>query len=247
MYSFDIDFLCVDIGAIRPILADKLRWRENDVVLFNEKCAINDFIFLCFMVGNDFLPHIPSIEIIERGIELILDVYKETGEIYGHITREINDRVEFLHIPLQNFLNAIGNYEKENLESKLSKKDFFPDPLLENCATETSYGKWDVDIEKYKNEYFTSSFPKLTDEKILCHDYLEGMHGFYLITQEAFQIGSGIFVITTLLVHLYYQNTLKHFVFQFTQKRFQALLFNNYCVYYLQKVQTLSLSLFVIF
>jgi len=175
MYSFDIDFLCVDIGAIRPILADKLRWKKNDVVLFNEKFAINDFIFLCFMVGNDFLPHIPSIEIIERGIELILDVYKESGEIYGHITREINDRVEFLHIPLQNFLSRIGNYEKENLESKLAKKDFFPDSLLENCATETSYGKWDVDIEKYKNEYFTSSFPKLTDEKILCHDYLEGM------------------------------------------------------------------------
>jgi 5'-3' exoribonuclease 1 len=175
IYSFDIDFLCVDIGTIRPILADKLRWKENDVVLFNEKCAINDFIFLCFMVGNDFLPHIPSIEIIERGIELILDVYKETGEIYGHITREVNDRVEFLHIPLQKFLSTIGNYEKENLESKLAKKDFFPDPLLENCATETSYGKWDVDIEKYKNEYFTSSFPKLTDEKILCHDYLEGM------------------------------------------------------------------------
>lgn len=172
MYEFDIDFLCVDIGGVRSELADKLRWKKDG---FNQKSAINDFIFLCFMVGNDFLPHIPSIEIIQKGIELILDVYKETGEIYGHITREINDRVEFLPIPLQHFLSKIGNYEKENLECKLQKKDFFPDPLLENCATENSYGKWDVDIEKYKNEYFISSFPNLTNEKVLCHDYLEGM------------------------------------------------------------------------
>jgi 5'-3' exonuclease len=149
MYEFDIDFLCVDIGAIRSELADKLRWKKDG---FAEKSAINDFIFLCFMVGNDFLPHIPSIEIIQKGIELILDVYKETGQIYGHITREINDRVEFLPIPLQHFLTKIGNYEKENLECKLQKKNFFPDPLLENCATENSYGKWDVDIEKYKHQ-----------------------------------------------------------------------------------------------
>ena len=38
------------------------------------------------MVGNDFLPHIPSIEIIEDGIELIFEIYNEICTSYGHIT-----------------------------------------------------------------------------------------------------------------------------------------------------------------
>ncbi len=30
---------------------------------------------MCFMVGNDFLPHIPSIEIMTNGIESMLAFY----------------------------------------------------------------------------------------------------------------------------------------------------------------------------
>lgn len=176
-YDLQNDFFCIDIGSIRGELASILRWPDGGAFVFNERTSIDDFIFLCFMVGNDFLPHIPSIEIIERGIELILEVYKETGMTYGHITNLKDDRVEFLSIPLSIFLEKIGIHEKENLEGKLSKKkEFFPDPLLESCAEQNSdTGKWDVDIEKYKKEYYTYSFPPLTDEKVLCHDYLEGM------------------------------------------------------------------------
>jgi len=177
MYNFHNDFFCVDIGSIRGGLSSILKWPTGGAFEFDEKTAIDDFIFLCFMVGNDFLPHIPSIEIIERGIELILEVYKDVGFVYGHITRLFNNRVEFLPIPLSIFLEEIGRHEKDNLEGKLSKKrEFFPDPLLEGCAKENSRtNKWDVDIEKYKKEYFDFSFPPSTDEKSLCHDYLEGM------------------------------------------------------------------------
>jgi 5'-3' exoribonuclease 1 len=174
MYSSYNDYFCVNIGAIRAELAKELRWNET-MFSFNEKEAINDFIFLCFMVGNDFLPHIPSIEIIEKGIELILKVYKETCELHGHITQYSNDKVEFCTRPLAFFLSKIGEYEKENLENKLTKKsEFFTDDLLENCVKEVD-DKWEVDIEKYKKEYFLSCFTEHTTEEKVCHDYLEGM------------------------------------------------------------------------
>lgn len=175
LYDPRNEFFCLDIGQIRAELSEILRWEEKGFK-FDSTTAINDFILLCFMVGNDFLPHIPSIEIIEEGIELILEVYRETGSSYGHITNNVSGRVQFLPIPLGIFLGTIGQHEKTNFENKLSRKEsFFPDPLLENCAIQTPEGKWEIDINKYKSDYYEASFPNGTNEEKMCHDYLEGM------------------------------------------------------------------------
>ena len=175
LYDVGNEFYCLDIGSVRYELANLLKWNEGKHA-FSEINGINDFIFMCFIVGNDFLPHIPSIEIIEGGIDLMIEIYKEVGISYGHLTRLVDDSVQLRPKQLGIFLGTIGQYEKENFEAKLAKKEsFFPDPLLEKCSRQLPGGKWSVDIEKYKEDYFTNSFPPETVEKKLCHDYIEGM------------------------------------------------------------------------
>jgi 5'-3' exonuclease len=158
-------------------------WSEKQE--FNHRFAINDFIFMCFMVGNDFLPHVPSLEIIEGGVDFMLDVYKNVGEHYGHLTREddginSNTRVLLQKEALKVYLGTISQYDKGILENKLLKKDkFFPDKILEDNSV-LKDGLYSLDILAYRKQYYEEHFEPNMNEtslniKQLCVDYLEGM------------------------------------------------------------------------
>jgi len=175
LYDRSNEYFCIDIGATRKSLAKDLKW-ESKTYDYSQRSGVDDFIFLCFMVGNDFLPHIPSLEIIENGIELLLEVYKEVCSSHGHITRVVGGgRVQFVPSSMGVFLGTIGHHEKENLQRKLkSRKSYFEDTLLDSCATQ-SKREWVVDIEKYKREYLIKHFEKGISIEDVCHQYLEGM------------------------------------------------------------------------
>lgn len=175
LYDRSNEFFCMDIGRARSELAEMMRW-ESDNNVFNPEFVINDFIFLCFTVGNDFLPHIPSLEIIQNGIETIIAVARDVGKYYGHITRKEGGRILFNLLPLQLFFVTISGEEKGILEEKLSKKkSYFPDLLLEQYSIMEEDGKYNLDIEGYREGYCQKHFQVEESMEEICHKYLEGM------------------------------------------------------------------------
>ena len=170
----DDKFLVVNIGHTALQLAEMMRWKGD----YFEENAIDDFVFLCFMLGNDFIPHIPGVEIIEGGIDTILSVYRDVGTFHGHITSRV-DRglIRFNKIPLKIFLQMMSEYEKPVLEHKLkNKKLYFEDKLLESCA-EFKENAYILDIDKYRKEYCKKYFGSTKNANLerVCHTYLEGL------------------------------------------------------------------------
>jgi 5'-3' exonuclease len=75
----DDSFCYLDIPTFKSYLFETIT--ENIDDNFKENLDIDllvqDYIFLCFFVGNDFLPNLPSLHIKQDGIDYILDIYKD--------------------------------------------------------------------------------------------------------------------------------------------------------------------------
>ena len=173
-YDKDNKYFVIDIENTSLQLSEIMRW-ESEKFEYDCKNAIDDFIFLCFLIGNDFLPHIPSLEIIESGIDIIISIYKDVGKDYGHILKYKNGDIYFNKDVLKVFFEHVSDYERPILEKKLRNKRFyFQDEILESCAV-FEPNKITLDIKRYRTDYVNKYFKDMDMEKV-CQSYLEGVH-----------------------------------------------------------------------
>ncbi|XP_064394780.1 5'-3' exoribonuclease 2-like [Halichondria panicea] len=77
---------------------------------FDLERAIDDWVFMCFFVGNDFLPHLPSLEIREGAIDRLIRLYKNVvPQTHGYLTH--NGKVNLARVQL--ILKELGLVEDE--------------------------------------------------------------------------------------------------------------------------------------
>ncbi|KAI6225914.1 5'-3' exoribonuclease [Aphelenchoides besseyi] len=93
------NFIFIRLPILREYLERDLQM-PNLPFQYDLERAIDDWVFMCFFVGNDFLPHLPSLEIRENAIDRLIRIYKDV--VYstrGWLTENGNvhtDRVELI-------------------------------------------------------------------------------------------------------------------------------------------------------
>ncbi|THH33760.1 hypothetical protein EUX98_g365 [Antrodiella citrinella] len=92
-------FIFLDVAILREYLEAELRMTQLGFP-FNLEQAIDDWVLLIFLVGNDFLPHLPSLEIREGAIDTLLKIWRdELPRMGGYITNHgqlVLERVQIM-------------------------------------------------------------------------------------------------------------------------------------------------------
>lgn len=70
---------------------------------------IDDIVFMCFFVGNDFLPHLPSLDIRDGALDFLFNVYKRILPSLGDYITRSGGNVNLSHVDV--ILGEVGAIE----------------------------------------------------------------------------------------------------------------------------------------
>lgn len=192
----DLNYVSVDEtkdcinSHIHKVIRDKLDDRHKEL----NSDHINDFIILCFLLGNDFLPNIPSLNIKHNGLNFIINIYVS---IYIHSNEFLLVNKEINYNFFTSLIKDISNFEENYFrkiypkykESNLRRKCLSNDPYdieiwkmdnikdVDTSDHPTNIGQcnpleWKYDYYYY---YFRTSNNHSQYIDNVCHQYLKGI------------------------------------------------------------------------
>ncbi|XP_060536009.1 5'-3' exoribonuclease 2 homolog isoform X2 [Cylas formicarius] len=116
--SAETDFIFVRLCVLREYLEKELSM-PNLPFKYEFERVLDDWVFMCFFVGNDFLPHLPSLEIREGAIDRLIRLYKDcvykTG---GYLTDSGDVNLE----RVQMIMLELGKAEDEIFKTRQQKE-----------------------------------------------------------------------------------------------------------------------------
>lgn len=81
-------FIWLHVSVLREYLAAELEVSRQPF-RFDLERALDDWVFMCFFVGNDFLPHLPSLDIREDGIDTLIAIWRDNiPYMKGYLTKD---------------------------------------------------------------------------------------------------------------------------------------------------------------
>lgn len=178
-------YFFVDVNIFKANLLGQLKWSSVDHK-YTEEYAIYDFILACFLLGNDFLPHSPCLEISNDGLEVVLELYPMITRSHGHFVYKNNKKELCLNTKsLRHFFYALSLKESELIIKKYKSYVKFPDPLVEKYMKIESKEEskenvnkrneeYSLDFLPFKDEFYIKKFDDSSPKEV-CMEYFKGL------------------------------------------------------------------------
>jgi 5'-3' exoribonuclease 1 len=169
-------FLNVDLQRLKALILEDMRHVEfariaNTEDDWDTDRVIRDYVLFLFMLGNDFLPTVQSLDIASQGIDILVKIYCDTHIEKGYLLdRHMNlDKAAF-----ESLLEKLVELEPYLIVKKyMMTKTLTPDLLTRKYIrfNETE----ELDFEGYRKEYYETKFPELKEKSKLCEEYISGL------------------------------------------------------------------------
>lgn len=181
--NIDGDYFLVDIIKFKTELFYKIGGSSIDSLANPEK-AIKDYVLFHFFIGNDFLPHIPTVEIGNQGIETLYHCYTQNAKEGGFLIEERLSKVYINKKQFVGLLEQLEKYEIKMLLEKHTKKCSWPDRILADNIIIGDDGLM-LNFKNYRKEYYTKKLklqyddtdPRILEKEIkcVCEEYITGL------------------------------------------------------------------------
>jgi len=143
------NYVSIDImkNSIYHSCQNILKKKEFNIEI-NKNSIINDFIFICYLMGNDFLPHLPSLDIYEGGIDFLLDTYIEIFTDHNEYIINNNNNKPIINMKMFNdLIMELSLCETQILAENYNKKK----KKVFRCQSDDPYEK---ELHKIENLQF---------------------------------------------------------------------------------------------
>ena len=184
--------LYLDIDKLKIYLIKE--FSEYGIVnLHSKKNLIRDYIFMSFILGNDFIPHSDSISIKEDGISILIETYVSLYNKTGQNLLINNNGKISINLPIfKIFLNKLSQDEDPHLVN-LTKKILKKKPFIKRNSNQNEIELQKLNLypmynrkkepivnmgsEGWKERYYLNCFNIDNDEEIkkICINYYEGL------------------------------------------------------------------------
>lgn len=154
------------------------------------KNVVHDYIFICFFLGNDFMPHFPALNIRSGGVNKVLDAYKET---MGKTNEVLTDGKTIYWNNVRKFVGYLKQKEEVYIQTEIKLRDRRSKNVPRDDTPENAFAKFESipnyerDLEKsinpfrpfWQNRYYKSLLrmdpPDNERKKQISMNYLEGL------------------------------------------------------------------------
>jgi 5'-3' exoribonuclease 1 len=108
-----------------PELANKIiGYMNNDETENDQTTVVNtnkvyDYIFICFFLGNDFLPHFPAINIRTGGVDKMMNAYRATIKPSENLT----DGKTIIWANVRKLVTFLANLEEQHIIAEHKLRD----------------------------------------------------------------------------------------------------------------------------
>lgn len=136
-------FLWLHVSVLREYLAEELLV-PNLQFDFDLERAIDDWVFMCFFCGNDFLPHLPSLDVRENSIDTLVDIWKSIlPKMKTYLTCDGEINLESVEKVLEQLGASESEIFKNRYAQELRKKESYERRKILKSNKNVTQGKVD--------------------------------------------------------------------------------------------------------